>query len=402
MIRKSLLIIIILFSLEFYQLTFIPEGIIKVSELVSIGIIAALILINLVYGRTRSVKMRFALPILLIFISVIISMFGAYLFQNQSFANTAYGQKAIYFYLIYFLLHLMKMEDDFVIKTILSLGLVYIALYLLQYFIYPVEITRTKMFMDRGTVRIFLAGAGYLVVAYFIWLYLAVKEYKLKYVFFLLLALGIFVLLGTRQILATVFLLTLLFLFQSRLIKSKVLIFTLFALALIPVFFIFKDIFMAMYADTLEQSQNIQTDNRFEAAVFFLTKFFPSDLAYLTGNGSAYNSLYKLRLLRYSEQYGYYLSDIGLIGEYVKYGMIFVFAIFMMLYRVLRAKLTEKFMFIKYNFLSLLLALLTAGAALGSDGMSIVVNSMLLYLVDLNLSEEQPEKLEAPDDLTRS
>lgn len=389
MLKKVILIIIILCSLKFYGFVFIPEVILKASEWLGIGLIIALIVIFLVYNKDKSIKKHFTLPIILIFISVLISMFGSYIFHDQSFIITAYEQRAIYFYLIYFLLPFMKIEGDFIIKTIASFALVYIVIYLLQFFIYPVQITDNKMFLNRGTLRIFLIGSGYLVISYFIWLYLAFRNYKVKHMLFLLFALAIFVLMGTRQVLATIVLLTLLYIIQSKQIKSKFLLFMLIGVALVPVFFLFQNIILAMFEVTREQSQNLEGSIRFEAAKFYLTKFYPDDLAYVIGNGAPGSSIYGLRLIRYSEEFGYYLSDIGLIGEYIKYGIVYVIGVFIILYRVFRKQLPEKLMFIKYNFLGIVLTLVTGGGAFGSSGANVLTNCLLLYLIDLHHSENQ-------------
>ena len=242
--------------------------------------------------------------------------------------------------------------------------------------------------MDRGTLRIFMPGAGYLVIAYFIWLYYTFKAFKVRYVVFLLLSLGVFVLLGTRQVIASMLLLSILFIFQSKIVKSKFIIFMLIGLAIIPVYFIFQDIIYAMFEVTVSQSQSVESNIRLKAAKFFLTDFYPNNWAYFTGNGAAGSSMYEVRITNYSERYGFYRSDIGLIGEYTKFGALFVIGVIIIFYRALTAKLPEHLMFIKYNFLGLILTLVTGAGAFGSSSTNILINCMLLYLIDLYLNEK--------------
>jgi hypothetical protein len=382
MLKKSILIIIILTSLKFYQLIFIPEAAVKASEWLGIGMCAAFLLIFLVYGREKLIRMHFALPIALIFVSVALSMFGANLFQGQSFVQTAYAQRVIYFYLIYFLLHFMKIEGKFIVRSIIVLGVVYIVLYLAQYNLHPRMLTSSKMFLDRGTLRIFIAGAGYLVIGYFIWLYLAFRDFRLRYAVFLLLSMAIFVLLGTRQVLGSVLLLTIIFILRSRVVKSKVFFFGMIALSVVPVFYMFQDVLLAMFEVTLRQSKNIEGYIRIESGKYFLTEFFHNDWAYLTGNGAAARSSYALRMTRLAEQYGFYQSDIGLIGEYTKFGLLYVIGVVMILVRTLRTSLPDNLLFIRYNFLGILFTLITAAGAFGSTSGNVVINSMLFYLID--------------------
>jgi len=187
MYRKVILIIVILTSLQLFQLSFIPEVVIKLSGLIGIALIAALIVLYTIYSREKLFKAYFTAPIIVILVSVLISMFGALAFQGQSFMVTAYAQRAIYFYSFYLLLHFMKIPGEFIIRCIFTFGLIYVGLYLLQYFIYPVKITYAMTFIDRETLRVFVPGLGYLTVAYYIWLYLTLRTFKMKYVIFLLL-----------------------------------------------------------------------------------------------------------------------------------------------------------------------------------------------------------------------
>jgi len=383
MLKKIVIIAIILCSLKFFSIAFLPEVLIKVTEWIGIGMILAFMVIYLVYGGDRQVKKHFTFPISLIFVAVLLSMVGSNLYQDQSMLITAYAQRAIYFYLIYFLLHFMKPDAKFVVKTILLFALIYMAIYYVQTLVHPLEITASKMFIDRGTLRIFMVGSGYLVISYYIWLYMTFRNYKFRYVLFILLAMGVFVLLGTRQVLAVILLLTILFVLQSRVVKAKALLFLLMGIAVIPIYFLFENIILSMFEVTRSQTQNLEGGIRFEAAKFFLQRFIPSDLAFITGNGSPGSSIYGLRLARYSEEYGYYLSDIGLIGEYVKYGIVYVLAVVMILIKVFRTKLPENLMFIKYNFLGVVMTLVTGGGAFGSSGENIILICFLLYLIDL-------------------
>jgi len=390
MLKKISIYIIILCSLKLYSIAFLPEFLVKVTEWIGIGMILALLVIYMVYQGEKQIKKHFTLPVLLIFLAVFLSMIGSNVFQDQSIPITAYAQRAIYYYLIYFLLHYMKPEGKFIVKTILIFAVVYMGIYYLQSIVYPMELTTSKMFIDRGTLRIFMDGSGYLVIAFYIWLYLTFRNYSFKYLLALFLSMGVFVLLGTRQVLAVILLITILFILQSRVVKAKALLFLLMGIALIPIFFLFESIILSMFEVTRTQSQNLEGGIRLEAAKFFLQRFIPNELAHITGNGSPGSSIYGLRLARYSEEYGYYLSDIGLIGEYVKYGIIYVLAVGMIFFRVFRRKLPENLMFIKYNFLGMLLTLVTGGGAFGSSSENIILICFLLYLIDLYVDGKDP------------
>jgi len=388
MFKKFILISVILCSLELFTLIFLPDLVIQVIEMAGIGIIAFFLLLYFVYGEARPGKMRFSLPIVLILVSVAFSMVGSFVFQEQLFSTTLLAQRVIYYYLVYFLLHYLKIPLEYIIKTIVVLAIVYMVIYVAQYLVYPTALIKSKMFMDRGTLRIFMPGAGFLVIAYFIWLYNFFNTHKFRYILLLVAAWIVFVLLGTRQVIGAVLLLSIVFMIQSKVVKSRFLFFTLIGLALIPVYLIFQDIINAMFDLTVSQSNSTaESSIRMKSARFFLTDFYKNDWAYLIGNGEAGSTGYGLRMADVAERYGYYRADIGLIGEYTKYGMLFVIGVFVIFYRSLSARLPENLMFIKYNFLGIMLTLVTGGGAFGTFSINILINCMLMYMIDMYLNE---------------
>lgn len=388
MFKKIILIVVILCSMKMFTLVFIPDMLIEVIEMAGVSIMLLFLVLYFIYGERHEGKMRFTFPVVLILVSVALSMLGAFVFQEQSFAITAMAQRVIYFYLIYFLLHYLKISNAYITKTIAVFGVVYMVLYFTQYMVYPTALIKSKMFIDRGTLRIFMPGAGFIVIAYFIWLYSFFKTYKLKYGLLLLGSLGIFVLLGTRQVIASILLLTIVFVLQSKVVKSKFLLFALIGIAIIPVYFLFQDIITAMFDVTMSQSRTAESGIRLRAATYFLTDFYNNKWAYFIGNGYAGSSGYGLRMDRITVLYSYYQSDIGLIGEYTKYGLLFVIAVFIILYRALTTKLPEDLMFIKFNFLGLIMTLVTGAGAFGSTSNNILINCMLLYMIDNYLNEK--------------
>jgi len=160
----------------------------------------------------------------------------------------------------------------------------------------------------------------------------------------------------------------------------------LIGLAFIPVYYLFQDIIIAMFEVTREQSQAIESNIRVEAAKFFLKDFFPNGWSYFTGNGASGKSLYGLRVFSYAKEYGYNQSDLGLLGDYTKYGFLYVLGVIMILIFALLKKIPEKLMFIKYNFMGIILTLVTGGGAFGMSS-PIIINCFLLYLLDVYIND---------------
>lgn len=237
-----------------------------------------------------------------------------------------------------------------------------------------------------------MPGSGYIVITYFIALTQYFINKEIKYLLLCFVALIIFVLLGTRQLLAAIALLTIFSLILGQQVKSKAGFGILIVIAVIPVFFLFKDIFIAMFELSQSQVGNIESNIRVKAAIFFLFEFFPNQLAYFIGNGvPSSNSSYGMEIANYMESFGFYQSDIGLIGDYTKFGVLFVIGQLVIMIRIIFTRIPEKYMFIKYNFLGIAMVLFMGKGSFGS-GDNIVINCLLLYILDTYLFSKRELK----------
>jgi hypothetical protein len=310
-------------------------------------------------------------------------MFGAYYFHKQSFAITAITQRFIYFLLFYSLLHVLKPKPKELINIILYIGIIFAVLYLIQSLIYPVKLYSGIMRLDRGTLRIAMEGSGFLFLAYLIGLTQFIKTYDIKYLLICILTIVIFILLGTRQIIAPAALVTILAVLFSKKIKSKPITIILLIFIVLPVYFLFKDIFGAMIELTQHEAINFHENSRFKAAIFFLTDFFPNRLSYFIGNGVPSDlSPYGIQVNAFNKLFGFYQSDIGIIGDYSKFGILFVIAQISIYVRITLTRLPGNLEFVKLNIIASLVTILIGSSFNSADYILIVCIS--LYLVDIS------------------
>jgi|WetSurSiteA1Bulk_404760.scaffolds.fasta_scaffold00747_5 hypothetical protein len=381
MFKKVVILIVILSSVSLYTLIIFPDRFINVLRLAVPVAMFFLFLVYRVYDNSYRFKPKFRIEVGLILFSVVLSMFGAYYFHKQDFAVTAVAQRFIYFIMFYPLLHVLKPKPEFLIKLIIILGIFYAVLYIIQILIYPTELVSAKIFVDRETLRISLPGSGFLMLAYLIGLSRLIKTNNLKYLLLCLLSLIVLALLGTRQVIAPAALVTILSVLFSKRVKSRPLIIVLIAIATIPVYFIFLDIFNAMFEVSKMQATNYQGDIRVKAATFFLLDFFPNTMSYIIGNGvPSALSPYGIRMNAYAKFLGYYQSDIGIIGDYTKFGILIVIAQISMYARVMSKRLPLELDFIKNNFLIALLTIFFGSSFGYAD--YIVIICISLYLID--------------------
>lgn len=386
--KNIIVLIVFLCSISFFEIRFIPSGLLPGIGFMGICIMVLFLIVHYIYDKTSRLRKHFALEIYLMFFALILSMFGAYLFHEQPFGITAIVQRYMYYFLFYFFLHQIKPDPNFLLRLFIYFGIIYASIYLLQFLIYPVGLVQSKAFYDRGTLRIFFPGSNFLFITFF----LSITQYFLTknnfYLFLILLAFIVFILLGTRQVLFTVIFISIMYILLSNKVKNKIAVSSLVLLSAIAFFFIFQDIFLSMFEVSKKQQSNIEGDVRYKAISYFLFDFFPTRMSYLSGNGIAStNSAYGVIITNLKLFRGFYQSDIGLIGDFSKFGVFFIIAQFSIMIRIISGKLKQNLVFIKLIMWSMAITLITGGSFASSD----VITSIcaLLYIVDVSKNEEK-------------
>lgn len=381
--KRNVIIIAILTSLELFNIAFLGEALVKMAQMAGIGLLILIILIESIYNTGENFKMHFKYEIYAIFISLITSLLMAYSAHGQDYSITIIAQRFMYFYLFYFALHKVKISDFDLEKIMIFLAIIHAVFYIIQYFAYPERLFDIRISSERGTIRIFLQGMSYLILAYFFILNKLFERFRLSGILLLIFFFSIFILMGTRQVIFTMFALSILNILMSKRIKSKMIILTLAIIGSIPVFLMFEGIFISLLDISETQSSGFEEDIRIRSALYFLTEFFPNKLAYLTGNGvDSSNSGFGLMVQMYKDVFGYFQTDIGIIGDFSRFGAFFLIAVFIIIIKVLRYKLPEKLQYIKYYYISILLTFFTGAGAFGQGG-SIVAICTTLYLIDV-------------------
>lgn len=381
-IENIFVLFIIICSTSFYSLTMLGP-LAKGAELLGVLAIVVLLFIYWTYSDQKLFKQQYTLLIMLIFISLFTSMVMAQATREQSFSSTLIAQRAIYYYLFYFLLHQLKIKPSDLEKIFIALGIVHVILYLLQFFFYPKILFDVFMLSDRGTIRIYMKGSDYLVISYFMCIQAFFRTNKIKYLLLTLVFFSIFILLGGRQTMAIMAFVLILFLIYDKKVKSRILLGMLIMACVFLVFIIFQEIFQQLVVQSAKDSRLGADYIRFVSARYFLTDFFKSPLAYITGNGMYSNSTnYGIEIKRLMS-HGYYLGDIGLIGNYAIYGIFFIIGVIGICVKSLRARILEAHTYVKYMFIAIVLSLITGGGFVNADFICSI--TCLLYMIDVSV-----------------
>ncbi len=121
---------------------------------------------------------------------------------------------------------------------------------------------------------------------------------------------------------------------------------------------------------------------RFQAIRYFLTELHPNIISQIIGNGTPNEkSAYGMKMTYLSMRNGFYLSDIGIVGVYVKYGVIFVTITIFLYIKILFRGMHKDIRYIKYYILLLIVTSFTDYHPFQTNE-GVIVLASLLYIID--------------------
>jgi len=388
-LKIGLLLLVLTGSIHFFRIVVLNDDSIYLFQMIILGLIILTLLFQVIYWKIPLYKQRFVVPLVLIYVGVALSMFTAYAEHGQSFGVSLWAQRFMYFYLFYFFLHVLQLDVKQIEKIIVFFGLLYVAAYVVQYVAHPRILFDVRIDPSRGTIRIFLPGLSFLILAFFLSMQEVFQRNSVRHMIYMLLFFSIIVLSGTRQVTANLGFVGVMALIFSKRVQSRLLLFFLAALAAVAAYFIFQDIIHQLLSLSREQTANAEAEMaRLRAAEFFLTDFFPDKPAYITGNGESHAwSSFGQQVDAYKVNYGFFQSDIGIIGEYTKYGAFFVAGAILLLIKMLSQKLPQKQQYIRYFLFSTLISL--PFAMTFTRHYYIVILCILMYIIDVKVREKE-------------
>lgn len=324
-IHFLVIIILIAFSLKFFDANFINPTILNYSFILSIWIAIGLSVPHIF--RSKSI---FNIPIYLIFFSILLSMVMAYYSWDQNFyfsfiETSQYLIWPLFFYLRYCDFPIEKIE-----KIIIAYGLAYALLFFFQYLNQGVVLFGKPLYgdewtEDRGVIRIIFPGAGIFILSLFISItkLTTTTSYRWFWVAFCSLGVIIPVMQVTRQFIAGVLLVYLFHLIKSVSLPKKIIIISLFVVAVGVVI----NAQIPMVEGVIEaQERDLSLGKKYIrvlAGEYFLYDYSPNDLSVIFGNGAPYWGIGKYGVFneKLADEKGYYLSDVGIIAVYAMFGI---------------------------------------------------------------------------------
>jgi hypothetical protein len=319
------IILLIPFSLKFFDASFISASILNYSFILFIWLTIFLSIPH--FFKSKSI---FSFPIYLIFFSILFSMVMAFYSWDQNFFQSFIETTQYMIWPLFFFLRYHNISVKILEKIILFYGLAYALLFFFQYLNQGVVLFGRPLYgdewtEDRGVIRIIFPGAGIFILSLFISInkLTTTKKYRWFWAMFSLLGIIIPVMQVTRQFIAGVLLMYLIHLLKNVSIAKKIVIISLFVLGVglvinadIPMV---EGVIEAQERDSSLGKKYI----RVLAGEYFLYDYSPNEVSAVFGNGAPYWGLstYGKFNEKLGDERGYYLSDVGIIAVYAMFGI---------------------------------------------------------------------------------
>jgi hypothetical protein len=347
-------------STRFFEAQFINEHI--MNYLYYAFVLGAIILsVPSLFPKRKD----FVLPVQLIILSMLISIQMAHMSWGESYIKSIIGTLPYILWIFFFYLLDQKIPIKIIEKIIVIYGMVYIVLYLYQFAHNNIVLfgISEEYEESRGIVRIIFPGAGIFFLSIFLSINKLTTQDDNKWFWLVLAVVGVIitVMQATRQLIAGVLLLYLYHFIKGQKIHRIVIILAIFIGVMLYISHSDNAIINGIIETQNVTSQEGKDNIRIIAGTYFLTEFSPNNISRIFGNGVPYtsNSNYGSYVSNLGDQ-GFYFSDVGIIGLYVMFGILSVFAYILIWIKSFILPITDEFMYVKYYLWFLLFTSLTS------------------------------------------
>lgn len=333
------------------------------------------------------VHIEFSKPLWILFFCLFLSSLSGYFYHEQSPFLTLLAMRYFAYFLVYYLLVMLRVKDEDIIKLVLVFAAFYMLVYSLQLLFYPMAIVplgHVESF-DRGVLRLRIEGVGFLTLAGFYCLnvFLVNKKKFVHFTFYILCFVFVY-LLGFRTLLATYLLSSILLvsIYTGSLIKNVVFLSLLVLLGYVG----YQVGGVNMYFSNMLDLTLSQVDKGDEYIRILTFKFLFEEVnrgvgSIIFGNGMPFSGTEygNLVLGIGADKLGYISADLGLLGFVFNYGLLSLLAFLNVFRMAIFKDLPKNSVYLNVFFFYLLISSITT-AEIFRAGM-FVVEAVGLYLV---------------------
>lgn len=367
---------LVLFSLKIFDSVYANNGILKS---ITYGFMLISILMSLPY--LFKYKGGFVFPIQLISLSIFLSIFMAWYSWGQGleYSSTTIPY-LIWFTFFYFLnekISIIKLE-----KIILVFGILYILLFLFQFKNSSVVYFGNREFaIDRGILRIIFPGGGVFFLSCFIAINKFTSKEKHKYLWLLFALVGVVIIIlqVTRQQIFLMLLFYMIHFIKNFKLQYKILTVVLFCTTIFAFLNSDNPISRGLAEQQKADASAGEDYIRILGAKYFLTQFNTNPISKVFGNGFYNdNSVYGKRINLLADNYGYFLSDVGVVEVYISFGIFAIIGYIIIFIKSFTIPLPPNYQYLKYYLWLLLCTSLTSDTMISYN--FIITTVIVLYI----------------------
>lgn len=395
-LKFGFIILATLISIRLWSFQLIDKRIYDYLDEVLLLAFAVILVIHI--NKVRKSKLVFSSNVMLLIALPFLGIFSALIYHEQPMSLSFISLRTAFFWLFYFVLHAYNIPPKKIIHFMIFVGCVWIFLTVVQQFTYPHYYFYTRD--DSDDSSIYRAGVyrfmlnrhhyGVFVVVYFFYRFLITQ--KLKNLAFVFIGLLGFYFFGTRQFALAVLLCMCISIFYVKgMAKLNSLVFVTGGLV---VLFVFKDVLLSEYIRMTSEQLESNDDIRMLCAQFYFYDYWPHWTAKIIGNGVPNSdSKYGIEANNIRDYFHFFKSDIGIIGAYNTFGILYVLNIFWLNIKGMKNKYyTRENKYLKLMFINALILIFISEYYFNSS--AIPFYCFVLYLVDKAYEEKS---LEEPD-----
>jgi hypothetical protein len=384
------LVLLIICSINFFEFQMFKDGFVKIIQYTYLF---SIILISLPYLFSKAIG--FVFPIQLIIFSVFISIFISTINRDQNLFDSIIGSIPVLVLVVFFYLNRIKPSIQKIEQIVIWFGILYFILFFIQfmfpgrnYFIDPDTVDDS-----RGITRFLFPGGGVFYLTTFIAINKLTTQKRNLWFWGMLstLALVVCIMQVTRQVIVGMLLIYIFHFLRNINLYKKIIVLACFVSLMLYVINSNNPIVNGL-RETQQQTQELGMDYvRVQAAIFFLTDFSNSTFNRIFGNGVPHGD--KSPYMRYTGQYisnyGFWLSDVGLVAVYAMFGLFAVLGYILIWAKSFTIKLPKENFYLKYYLWFLLFTCLTSDSIYSPSNLIITV--LVLYMYQMQYEKMKTE-----------
>ncbi|MBN2486813.1 MAG: hypothetical protein JXB34_12635 [Bacteroidales bacterium] len=379
--KRILLVVLVLCAIHFWGSVRVPKHYYNLTDLFSLAVF------GFSFVKQYSNKgLLFRNAIIVYFIGIFLNVLSAYFNNGQGPKDTILSAGNLYFILMYFWLHENKIERKDLETLIVVFAILYTIFYQMQIDAFPRRLFRGTLFADRGTIRLRMQGAGFMVLCYFMFLNRYLMYRKLPHILLAMFFLVIIIKGGNRTFLAATALLTgITFLKLVKYSPTNYFLILLGVIMFIGVLQMEETSMIIQNMIETTENQQEQGDRYIRRMQFeYFTNEYPQNASYYIFGGGfpgGYGS-YANRMGYMVEAFGFYWVDLGLLGFYLVMGLLTTLGLLLWCVKGMFIRLTPENLYLNMYLAFLVLSSNIVIDEIFAPGI-FGIQAITLYLIDL-------------------